>query len=74
MLLGVFMLRLMWESYCELMWLGKIIMFPIFFMGFICFVAFGIVETLLIDVWVFLYALFSKELDVTDVIWLFWRG
>lgn len=73
MLLCVFMLRLLWASYCELILLGKIILFPIFLMLLIGFVAFGIGETLLIDVWVFLFVLFSKELEVKDVIWQFWR-
>lgn len=73
MIVGVAFLKMMWEAYSDLILLGKIVMFPIFFVCAIGMVLFGIVETVVIDSWVLMFALFSKETSVKDLFYFYWN-
>ena len=72
MLLGVAFIKMMWEIYQELILLGKVLLFPLFFIGIVSMAFFGICETFLIDIWLFLIAFFSKDTTVRDLCDFYW--
>lgn len=72
MLIGVAFIKMMWEIYQDLILLGKVLLFPLLFIGLVGFIIFGICETFLIDIWVFLMALLSKSLTVRDICNFYW--
>ena len=74
MFLGVFYLRLIWEMYSDFITVGKIILFPLILIFLMAAVIFGILETIVIDIWILLFALFSKSMSVKDITDEFWRG
>lgn len=60
------------EVYQGLKLLGKVILFPLFLIATIGFIALGIVETIAIDSIVLLLALFSKSNSVKEVFKFYW--
>lgn len=60
------------EVYQDLKLLGKVILFPLFLIATIGFIALGIVETIAIDSIVLLLALFSKSNSVKEVFKFYW--
>ena len=60
------------EVYQDLKLLGKVILFPLFLIATIGFIALGIVETVTIDIFVLLIALFSKSHSVKEVFKFYW--
>ena len=72
MFLSVFCLRLIWEMYSDLITVGKIIFFPLLLIALAAMVAVGILETVVIDIWILLIALFSKSMSVKDITDEFW--
>lgn len=72
MFLSVLVIRLIWEMYSDLKTVGKIIFFPLLLIGLATMVTFGILETVVIDIWVLLIALFSKSISVKDITDEFW--
>lgn len=65
---------LLWKvMFCNLILFGKIIMFPFFAIATITLLSLGAVELLLVDVWVILLVLLSKDLGLYDLWeWLSW--
>lgn len=73
MLLSVWFLREMWNIYyCDLTIVGKIILFPLFLLGVVGIAIYGLAELVLINPWIFLFALCSRTTNVKDVLHDFW--
>jgi hypothetical protein len=58
-----------WENvFNELRIMGKIVFFLFFVLATICFMLLGIVELVVIDIWVILFEYFKKDSDVKGMI------
>lgn len=68
MILFLAFVKMMWEIWLEDFNLfGKIIFFPLFFIGTLCMLFFGLFELVLIDPLVVLMVICSKSLTLGDV-------